>query len=72
MYNLSNRKLNKVIFELVCTQFVNDDFTEWDGADYSEEVSGPLTPTFVGNWDDTLQKYHLHLDRTVYMIGWEI
>lgn len=69
-YNMSNQKFNKVIFELVCSQFVNSEVFS-NGEDYDEETDGPFHPVFENNWHYTLDGYQAHFMPTSEMIGME-
>ena len=69
-YNMSNRKFNKVIYELVCSQFVNSEVFS-NGEDYDETEDGPFHPKFTGDWASTLDGYQAHFMPTKSMIGME-
>ncbi len=67
-YNMSNHKFNKVIFKLVCSQFVNNEVFS-GGEDFDEEMDGPFHPEFHDNWPTTLDGYQAHFMPTKEMIG---
>ena len=49
-FNISNRKFDKLIFELVCNQFIRS----------NENPDGPLHPEFHDNWAETLYGYRFN------------
>lgn len=66
-YNMSNHKFSKVIFGLVCSQFVNCEV--FNNEDYDEKLDGSFHPVFENDWASTLDGYQAHYMSTKEMIG---
>ena len=68
-YNMSNKKFDMLIFKMICTQFVNNNYFCMGAEDFDEKMDGSLHPEFNGNWIDTLDGYQLNFMPTRDMVG---
>lgn len=67
-YNMSSNKFNKIIFDLVCAQFVNSEIFS-KGEDFDENQDGLYHPKFDTSWSNTIDGYQLYLRPTKEIIS---